>query len=68
MSGFFETLKQKFFSTSNVQTPKIDKTDALEKSVQQSFGNLRKDMEHISKLLHYFNSNKSEAVKATCND
>ncbi|MFA5887607.1 MAG: hypothetical protein WC852_02765 [Candidatus Nanoarchaeia archaeon] len=63
MPSFLETLKQKFFTNSSVQTPKLDKTDALEKSVQQSFGNLRKDMEHISKLLHYFNAANQKQSK-----
>ena len=59
----FRNTKTKIFTTSNIQTPKTDKTDALEKSVQQSFGNLRKDMEHISKLLHYFNAANQKQSK-----
>ncbi|MDI6737786.1 MAG: hypothetical protein QME12_04700 [Nanoarchaeota archaeon] len=63
MPGFLEIIKQKFFSNSSAANPWQDKADALEKSVQQSFGNLRKDMEHISKLLHYFNSANQKQSK-----
>lgn len=63
MPGFLETLKQKFFSNSSDSNSKQDRIEVLDKSVQQSFSNLRKDMEHISKLLHYFNSTNQKQAK-----
>lgn len=63
MPGFFETIKQKFFANSQATNVRQDKVDALERSVQQSFSNLRKDMEHISKLLHYFNASTQKQSK-----
>lgn len=63
MPGFLETLKQKFFTNSSAANQKQDRLEVLDKSVQQSFTNLRKDMEHISKLLHYFNSTNQKQAK-----
>lgn len=54
---FFENLKKKSESLFGrfVKPHPHDRIDNLTKSVQNSFTNLRKDMEHISKLLYHYN-------------
>lgn len=63
MSGLFESLKEKFSSSPLFKSKHTHRMDSFEKSVQQSFNNLRKDMEHISKLLHHFNTTNQKQVK-----
>ena len=58
MQDFFKNLKKK----SSLVFKKIVKPhphkriDNLNKTVHQSFSNLRNDMEHVSKLLHHFDN------------
>lgn len=59
MGGFFQSLKNKFSSISKSAKSPIrhhphKRIDNLNKSVEASFTNLRKDMEHVSKLLHHY--------------
>lgn len=62
MQEFFKNLKKK----SSMIFKKISKPhphkriDNLNKSVHQSFTNLRNDMEHVSKLLHHFDNKHKE--------
>ncbi len=53
MSNLLTKIKIKFLKRRNRLHPH-DRIDTLSKNIQQSFFNLRKDMEHISKLLHYY--------------
>ena len=56
MSNILEDLKNKFpsFFKRITRPHPHDRIDSLNKTVQQSFQNLRRDMEHVSKLLHYY--------------
>lgn len=62
MPSVLEFIKSKFLFKGDLSA-RIDRIEALEKSVQQSFGNLRKDMEHVSKLLHYFKATDEKHAK-----
>ncbi|HII15807.1 MAG TPA: hypothetical protein HA362_05860 [Nanoarchaeota archaeon] len=62
MPSVLEFIKSKFSFRGDLSA-RIDRVEALEKSVQQSFTNLRKDMEHVSKLLHYFKATDEKYAK-----
>lgn len=53
MVSVVEYIKSKFKFNRDLSS-RIDRVETLEKSVQSSFLNLRKDMEQVSKLLHHF--------------
>lgn len=63
MPGLFDSLKEKFSKASLFKSRLGHRMDSFEKSVQQSFNNLRKDMEHVSKLLHHFNATNQKQGK-----
>ncbi len=61
MSDLFKKIKKRFH---NILKPHPhQRIDNLSTSVKSSFTNLRKDMEHISKLLHHYDGTMGEHNK-----